>query len=200
MRHAAPDPGSLLAWAKSETFAFVLYYKQRTRDNAKERVAVWTRELIDAVLSVGGSYYLPYQAHATPEQFHRAYPRAQELFALKRKLDPDFRFRNVLWDKYYAPTLAPVAAAATKPATESEFHAVYSETRRHDAFYRFLQNVYSIYPEDRFHTLIKEACATHRDDESIYRHIQANLSRIKPALADITHALPSLFNQKEEMV
>uniref|UniRef100_UPI00105D9F00 FAD-binding oxidoreductase n=1 Tax=Cognatilysobacter segetis TaxID=2492394 RepID=UPI00105D9F00 len=103
VRHAFADPGSLLAWARGEVFAFVLYYKQRTRENAKQRVAVWTRELIDAALDCGGTYYLPYQPHATREQFHRAYPRADQMFALKRRLDPDFRFRNVLWDTYYAP-------------------------------------------------------------------------------------------------
>ena len=64
---------------------------------------MWTRELIDAVLSVGGSYYLPYQPHATPEQFHRAYPRAHGAVRAEALLDPDFRLRNVLWDKYYAP-------------------------------------------------------------------------------------------------
>lgn len=105
VRHAQQDPGTVLAWARGETFAFVLYYKQRTRDNAINRVAVWTRELIDAAIACGGAYYLPYQPHATDAQFHAAYPRAAELFALKRRLDPTFRFRNVLWDKYYAPTL-----------------------------------------------------------------------------------------------
>jgi hypothetical protein len=70
-------PGSLLAWARGETFAFVVYYKQRTRENAKQRVAVWTRELIDAALSVGGTYYLPTSRTARVEQFHRAYPRAR---------------------------------------------------------------------------------------------------------------------------
>lgn len=105
VRHAQQDPGTLLAWARGETFAFVLYYKQRTRDSALNRVAVWTRELIDAAIACGGAYYLPYQPHATDAQFHAAYPRAAELFALKRRLDPTFRFRNVLWDKYYAPTI-----------------------------------------------------------------------------------------------
>ena len=196
VRHAHPDPGSMLAWARQESFAFVLYYKQRTRENAKNRVAVWTRELIDAVLSVGGSYYLPYQAHATPEQFHRAYPRAKELFELKRKLDPEFRFRNVLWDKYYAPTLGP---PATAPAPKSEFHAVFSDVKAHDAFYRFLQNIFRLYPEDRFHTLIKEACATHQDEEAVYRQVQQKLPTIKPFLADFFYALPSLSKQKQEM-
>jgi len=193
VRHALPDRASLLAWAPRETFAFVLYYKQRTRENARERVAVWTRELIDAALSVGGSYYLPYQPHATPEQFHQAYPRAKELFALKKKFDPDYRIRNVLWDTYYAP------ATSKGAANDSEFQAVYLDTRWRDAFYRFLQNVYRIFPEDRFHTLIRSACAAHSDDESIYRYIQQRLASIKPPLAELFYALPSLAKQKAEM-
>jgi len=197
IRHALPDPGSLLAWARQETFAFVVYHKQRTRPNARERVGVWTRELIDAVLSVGGTYYLPYQPHATPAQFHAAYPRAQELFALKRKLDPDFRLRNVLWDKYYAPTLQ---ARPAEGKAASEFHSVYgSDLRWTDGFYRFLQNVYRLYPEDRFHLLIKEATAAHGDDEAIYRDLQGRLPKIKPFLADLFYALPSLAKQKREM-
>lgn len=103
IRHARRDPGSLLAWARSEVFAFVLYYKQRTDAAAREAVGVWTRELIDAVLSMGGTYYLPYQPLATEAQFLRAYPRAVEFFALKRRLDPTYRFRNKLWDRYYRP-------------------------------------------------------------------------------------------------
>lgn len=103
IRHAKPDPGSLLAWARHEVFAFVLYYQQGTDAVEREKVATWTRELIDAVLSVDGAYYLPYQAHATPEQFLRAYPRAKEFFKLKKRLDPTNKFRNKLWDKYYDP-------------------------------------------------------------------------------------------------
>lgn len=101
IRHAQADPGSLLAWAKGEVFAFVVWYKQGTSELDKNKVAVWTRELIDAALSVEGSYYLPYQAHATAEQFHRAYPNAKKLFALKQELDPEYKFRNVIWDTYY---------------------------------------------------------------------------------------------------
>jgi FAD/FMN-containing dehydrogenase len=101
IRHALPDPGSLLAWARSEVFAFVLYYKQDTDRAARDAVGVWTRELIDAALEAGGSYYLPYQIHATEAQFLRAYPRASELFALKRRLDPTNKFSNALWERYY---------------------------------------------------------------------------------------------------
>jgi len=105
IRHAIPDRGSIMAWAREEVFAFVIYYKQGTSRHEKTAVGIWTRELIDAVLSVGGTYYLPYQLHATQEQFDRAYSRAAEFFALKQQVDPDNRFRNKLWDKYFHPPI-----------------------------------------------------------------------------------------------
>jgi FAD/FMN-containing dehydrogenase len=107
IRHAHKDPGALLAWAREEVFAYVLYYKQGTDAESRRKVGVRTRELVDAALSAGGTYYLPYQPHATEEQFLKAYPRAPEFFALKKTLDPQNRFRNKLWDKYYAPASGP---------------------------------------------------------------------------------------------
>ncbi len=196
VRHALADPGSLLAWAREEVFAFVLYYKQGVTAADRNQVAVWTRELIEAAIDLRGTFYLPYQAWATSEQFHRAYPRAQEMFALKRKLDPAFRFRNVLWDTYYAPTQEPGGPEMTQG---SNFHAVYSSTRSRDAFYLFLQNIFHLYPEARFHTLIQEACTAHQSDEAIYGRIQAGLPGIKPFLADLFYALPALRKQKREM-
>jgi FAD/FMN-containing dehydrogenase len=92
IRHATPDPGSLLAWARTKVFSFVIYYKQGTDLRAQNEVGIWARELIDAALKLNGSYYLPYQLHATQAQFDRAYPRASEFFALKRRLDPSYKF------------------------------------------------------------------------------------------------------------
>ena len=103
VRHVLADPGSLLAWARTNVFGFVLYYKQETNAAAQTEVGIWTRELIEAALNAGGSYYLPYQLHATEGQFRRAYPRAGEFFALKARLDPTNKFRNELWNKYYHP-------------------------------------------------------------------------------------------------
>ncbi|WP_256009770.1 FAD-binding protein [Desertivirga xinjiangensis] len=103
VRHALADPGTYLAWAREEVFAFVVYYKQETHEAAKQAVAVWTRKLADAVIAVKGCYYLPYQIHPTAEQFHKAYPHAVKLFELKSRLDPEYKFRNSLWDTYYKP-------------------------------------------------------------------------------------------------
>lgn len=100
VRHSPEDSESLMAWARKEVFSFVLYYYQSSSLAAQRSVGLWTRELIQAALTFGGTYYLPYQLHATQEQFHRAYPAATRFFALKRALDPGNRFRNQLWDKY----------------------------------------------------------------------------------------------------
>lgn len=100
IRHAHKDPGSLLAWAKDEMFCFVVYYKQGTSDADRKAVGVWTRELIDTATAVDGSYYLPYQIHATKEQFMKAYPDAERFFDLKKRIDPTNKFRNKLWDAY----------------------------------------------------------------------------------------------------
>ena len=119
IRHALPDPGTLLAWAPEEVFAFVLYYRQGTDPDARRVVARWTRELIDAALASGGRYYLPYQPVATRAQLARAYPGAARLFALKRRVDPRGRFTNVLWDLYQpaAEGTMPPVTAARMPAT-----------------------------------------------------------------------------------
>lgn len=203
VRHAYSDPDTRLSWTRGETFAFVVYYKQRTRNNAIARVGVWTRELINAALSCSGTYYLPYQLHATSAQFHAAYPRAVELFDLKKKHDPHYRFRNALWDKYYGPRLGNAESGITTmhqgALMNSDFHAIYNDVTWSDNFYKFLQNIYRLYPEDRFHTLIIEATKSHSDDEEIYRYIQHNLKSIRPFFGLLTHAIPSLMKQKREM-
>ena len=197
VRHALADPGSMLAWAREECFAFVLYYKQRTRDSAKGRVAVWTRELVEAAIACSGSYYLPYQVHATDDQFHRAYPRAGELFAIKARLDPDFRFRNRLWDTYYQPEKEPQQVV---DRSASEFKTVFETRTSRDRFYSFLQTVFNLFPEERFHQLIATETSEGQSDEAIYRAIQMKLPSISPRLAPLTHALPALATQKAEML
>lgn len=101
IRHANKDEGSYLAWAKTEVFAFVVYYKQDVSTAAKAEVKKWTRDLINATLSEQGSYYLPYQINATKEQFNKAYPNADQFFKIKQKYDPEYKFRNKLFDAYY---------------------------------------------------------------------------------------------------
>ena len=105
VRHALPDPGTLLAWAPQEVFAFVVYYRQGRSPTDIEGVHAWSSDMIDAATALGGAYYLPYQVLESPEQFHAAYPRADEYFALKARVDPGNRFRNRLWQQLYPPNV-----------------------------------------------------------------------------------------------
>jgi len=198
IRHAHPDPGSMLAWAREEVFAFVLYYKQGTLHYERESVAVWTRELIDSVIKCGGTYYLPYQPHARYDQFHAAYPGAVKLFKLKDKLDPHYRFRNILWEKYYR-TNSRISLVPNKTSNNSEFLSVYDNEKSRDDFYRFLQVIYHLYPEDQFHQLIIKNCQRHQHDVDIYRCLIEELGAIKTKFSELTYALPALAKQKSEM-
>jgi FAD/FMN-containing dehydrogenase len=100
IRHSPADALALLPWAREEVFSFVLFYKQGVDLPAQRTVGEWTRELIDAALQHDGRYYLPYQLHATREQFERAYPEVAQLRQLKARVDPQGRFSNALWQKY----------------------------------------------------------------------------------------------------
>ena len=102
IRHSPAEPNTLLSWARQDTFCFVLYYEQGVRPEDETAVKVWTSQLLDLAINDGGDYYLPYQIIASKTQFLKAYPRAPEYFAIKRRLDPTYKFRNQLWDAYYA--------------------------------------------------------------------------------------------------
>lgn len=100
IRHSPPDLDSVMAWAREEVFSFVIYYKQAVDARALDQVGVWTRDMIAAALRYGGSYYLPYQRHATPAQFEAAYPQKTQFKQIKAQFDPLGRMTNELWRQY----------------------------------------------------------------------------------------------------
>jgi FAD/FMN-containing dehydrogenase len=102
VRFVREDRDTFLRYADQDLFALVMLFNQRTSAAGDARMETQTRDLIDAALSVGGRYYLPYRLHATQKQFERAYPRAQEFFQLKRKYDPQELFQNQFYLKYGA--------------------------------------------------------------------------------------------------
>ncbi|WP_281615263.1 FAD-binding protein [Flammeovirga sp. SubArs3] len=100
LRHAYPDKESYLSWADEEVFALVIYYKQGTDELSKQNVKAWTVEMTDAIISENGKWYLPYQPHASYEQFTKAFQHSDQYFAVKHRLDSLNRFNNKLLDKY----------------------------------------------------------------------------------------------------
>lgn len=90
----------LLDYAQGERFSVVLYLSQEVSDAANADMADLTRALVGSSLDLGGTFYLPYQQHYTPEQVHQAYPRLDEFFETKHRYDPEVRFRNSLLARF----------------------------------------------------------------------------------------------------
>jgi FAD/FMN-containing dehydrogenase len=102
LRYVEADPVSVLAFAPAPRIAAVLLFSQGTTAEADRAMAAMTQRLIDAVLALGGSFYLPYRLHARVDQLRAAYPKLDEFIAQKRHYDPQLRFRNLMWDRYFA--------------------------------------------------------------------------------------------------
>lgn len=81
----------------------------------------------------------------------------------------------------------------------SEFKTVFADKKWSDDFYRFLQVIFHLYPENRFHHLIATVTKEKNSDEEIYKTVQQKLPGIKPFLSELTFALPALRKQKKEM-
>jgi FAD/FMN-containing dehydrogenase len=100
VRYVAADTDSVLSYAPEPRIASVMLFSQEKTVRAEADMARMTHHLIERVLSIGGTYYLPYRPHATIEQFKRGYPRAGEFAQKKRELDRGMTFRNRFWDNY----------------------------------------------------------------------------------------------------
>jgi FAD/FMN-containing dehydrogenase len=100
LRFVDADPDSVLSYAPVPRIAAVLLFSQEMTPRGEADMARMTRALIDGVLALGGTYYLPYRPHASVTQIADGYPRAPEFVALKRRLDPGSVLRNGLWDNY----------------------------------------------------------------------------------------------------
>ena len=90
----------LLAGAAAQSYSFkIIYYQPKNREG-KRQVAQWTHELVRASRESNGVHILPYAIKDTTEQLFNAYSGAQQFFDLKRRADPDCRFRNLFWDQH----------------------------------------------------------------------------------------------------
>ena len=100
VRDVRRDTRTTLAYAHEDVFGLVMSFVQERTDNGEERMQGMTRELVDASIATGGSFYLPYRLHATTDQLRRAYPAWNTVMQAKDQYDPKHVFRNGLYDAY----------------------------------------------------------------------------------------------------
>ena len=75
LRFVERDATSVLSYAPAQRIAAVLLFSQAPTPDADRGMSALTERLIDAVLALGGSFYLPYRLHARPDQVRVAYSR-----------------------------------------------------------------------------------------------------------------------------
>lgn len=94
LRDVRKDDDTILAYAKGDVCAFVLFFSQKPTPEAETRMQEFTVAMLDRVQALGGSFYLPYRLHYSVSQFHMAYPNAQEFLQIKRQYDPQELFTS----------------------------------------------------------------------------------------------------------
>ncbi|MGF2615745.1 FAD-binding oxidoreductase [Rossellomorea vietnamensis] len=100
IRYVDKNEDAVLSYSKEEMFALVLLINQEKSAEGKEDTERIVRKMVDVTLKHGGSYYLPYYEYPSKEQMKEAYPRMEEFFNSKRKLDPEEVFMNQFYEEY----------------------------------------------------------------------------------------------------
>src|SRR5688500_6091248 len=81
----------------------------------------------------------------------------------------------------------------------SNFKSVYTNNKLKNEFYKFLKNVFNLFPEEDLHKLIAETTKQKSNDKEVYLEAQSRLGSITPFFSIFSHQLPALFKQKDEM-
>lgn len=121
VRNVRPDRDAFLHYADREMFGLVMLFNQQRNPTAEANMQAVTRSLIEAALEVGGTYYLPYRLHATPDQFQRAYPQAERFFQPCLLINPQFV------GEYQPPASLPPPPVATGASPWAKFLAAVNE-------------------------------------------------------------------------
>jgi hypothetical protein len=101
VRYVKPNSTPALAYApRTDAFAIIQMSNIGLSPDAQAHAADVTRQLVDAALEQGGTYYLTYQLYPTPEQLHRAYPNARHAFERKRFYDSTEIFSSQFYERY----------------------------------------------------------------------------------------------------
>jgi FAD/FMN-containing dehydrogenase len=101
VRYVAPNATPTLAYAPARpTFAIIQMSNVGLSAEAQAHARDVTRQLVDAAIACGGTYYLTYQLYPSVEQLHRAYPKARYAFERKRFYDPDELFSSQFYEAY----------------------------------------------------------------------------------------------------
>lgn len=100
IRHIKKDDFTLLKYAREDVVSFVMFFRIPLNVENDERLKVVVQKIIDKVIELGGSYYLPYRPYPRLDQFGSCYAQAGEFLRIKKEYDPLGRFQNCFYSQY----------------------------------------------------------------------------------------------------
>ncbi|MGO4540660.1 FAD-binding oxidoreductase [Paenibacillus sp. 2TAB19] len=110
IRYVSKDEEASLSYAKDDMLALVCLFNAPLSEKGQLKMKESVQRIIDEVIAHDGSYYLPYIAYPTVEQFHSVYPNYKTFFEQKRKYDEDGLFMNYFYENYGSEPLREEAA------------------------------------------------------------------------------------------
>lgn len=94
IRELRKDTISALPYAKEDVFCLVLLFSQADDAEGEITMKKFTADIIDDVLALNGSFYLPYRLHYSMAQLDKGYPMLQTWFETKKRWDPNNIFSS----------------------------------------------------------------------------------------------------------
>ncbi len=193
VRFVKQDDKTKMSYAEQgDRFAIVLFFNQKLSSKEINKTKLWVQHVIDYLIAHEGSYYLPYQHFATPEQFKATYPNWESVVAYKQQVDPTGLFDNGLYADYLSE----------KPHQDSLFRQVFNRVDGQRLEMRdFLNNVFMQLDEKKFFHLIDAIVENPElDDKQIYSKLYNNIGLAKPNMITGTqNTLRSLSSLKNEL-
>jgi FAD/FMN-containing dehydrogenase len=101
IREVRPDNISKLPYARIDTFGLVCLFSQQQSTEDEEKMQQFTQKVIDEVLKLNGTFYLPYRLHYNKHQLLKAYPNILNWLQLKKKWDPHSLFNSQFYEFIY---------------------------------------------------------------------------------------------------
>ncbi|MDQ0060577.1 FAD-binding oxidoreductase [Paenibacillus harenae] len=100
IRYVGKDREAMLSYAKDDMLALVCLFNTPLSEQGQRKMKDSVQRMIDEVIAHDGSYYLPYIAYPTLEQFQTIYPNYENFFEQKRMFDENELFMNYFYANY----------------------------------------------------------------------------------------------------
>lgn len=191
IRFVKKDTLSILTYAPEDRYALVICWHQSLQASEIRKTRKWVKDSYELAIKYNGSYYLPYQAFATNDQFYRVYPRYKKFLGIKNKLDPNEIFNTGFYQRYLK---------VSSDDTNNYLVKIMDDETLKVKFSFFLKNILRKVDAEKFYVLLADVLRYCHQPEEIYRELQDRLPEIMPSTFNLlSRDLTALASIKKDL-